>query len=60
MLYKQGWLEKEDVEQVQMSHSRYDIEQTQSLQEESRQNENPDARPYADPFYWAAFQITGW
>lgn len=24
------------------------------------QQDDPDACPYADPFYWAGFQITGW
>jgi len=44
-----------------MHNSRYDMEQAQLLlQKESRQHENPDAHPYAHPFYWAAFQITGW
>ncbi len=60
-LYKQGGLDREEAELVQMHNSRYDIEQAQLLlQKESRQHENPDAHPYAHPFYWAAFQITGW
>ncbi len=60
-LYKQGGPEGEDAQQVQMRDSRYDMEQAQLLvQKESGRHENPDACPYAHPFYWAAFQITGW
>lgn len=41
--------------------SRYDAIDAESLvRTGARRQNDPDARPYADPIYWAGFQITGW
>jgi CHAT domain-containing protein len=40
---------------------RYDIQESESLVRiEGINVDNLDARPYADPIYWAGFQIIGW
>ncbi len=39
---------------------RFDIAQAQEIIQERAEELAPDARPYADPYYWAGFQITGW
>ncbi|HEU5229502.1 MAG TPA: CHAT domain-containing tetratricopeptide repeat protein [Ktedonobacteraceae bacterium] len=39
---------------------RFDTVQAQEIIQSSAEEQDPDARPYADPYYWAGFQITGW
>jgi CHAT domain-containing protein len=39
---------------------RYLTHEAMSLLGEQTRWADPDACPYADPFYWAGFQITGW
>lgn len=40
---------------------RYEIDEAIHLvRAEAREQINPDACPYADPIYWAAFQMIGW
>lgn len=40
---------------------RFDAAQAQELiQDRAERQEAPDLCPYADPYYWAGFQITGW
>lgn len=31
-----------------------------AIRRRSRLHPNPDTQPYADPYYWAGFQINGW
>ena len=40
--------------------NRFDIAQAQEIIQERAEELAPDACPYADPYYWAGFQITGW
>ena len=40
--------------------NRFDIAQAQEIIQERAEKLAPDACPYADPYYWAGFQITGW
>ena len=41
--------------------SRFDAMQAQELvQDRAEMQEAPDLSPYADPYYWAGFQIIGW
>jgi CHAT domain-containing protein/tetratricopeptide (TPR) repeat protein len=39
---------------------RFDADQAQELIQQSATGDNPYARPYADPAYWAGFQVVGW
>jgi hypothetical protein len=40
---------------------RYEINEAISLvQTEAKEQDNSDVCPYADPVYWAGFQIIGW
>jgi CHAT domain-containing protein len=39
---------------------RYTPGEAQYKVQQRAAHEDDDARPYADPYYWAAFQITGW
>ncbi|HZO74023.1 MAG TPA: CHAT domain-containing tetratricopeptide repeat protein [Ktedonobacteraceae bacterium] len=39
---------------------RFDTLQAQEIIQNRAEEQDPDARPYADPYYWAGFQITGW
>lgn len=39
---------------------RHDIDTANRLISLAAQKNDPDALPYADPIYWAGFQITGW
>ncbi|MBA2284583.1 MAG: CHAT domain-containing protein [Ktedonobacteraceae bacterium] len=40
--------------------NRFDAVQAQELVQFSAEELAPDDCPYADPYYWAGFQITGW
>ncbi len=40
--------------------NRFDALQAQELVQMRAEEQEPDARPYAAPYYWAGFQITGW
>ncbi len=40
--------------------SRFDAAQAQEIVQADAEEREPDACPYADPYYWAGFQITGW
>ncbi len=40
--------------------NRFDALQAQELVQSSAEELAPDVCPYADPYYWAGFQITGW
>jgi CHAT domain-containing protein len=40
--------------------NRFDAVQAQELVQSSAEELAPDDCPYADPYYWAGFQITGW
>jgi CHAT domain-containing protein/tetratricopeptide (TPR) repeat protein len=41
--------------------NRFDAAQAQELvQDRAEMQEAPDLTPYADPYYWAGFQIIGW
>ncbi len=40
--------------------NRWDIAQAQEIIQERAEALTPDSCPYADPYYWAAFHITGW
>jgi CHAT domain-containing protein/tetratricopeptide (TPR) repeat protein len=39
---------------------RLEAEQAEELIRRKASRSDPDTRPYTDPYYWAAFQITGW
>ncbi len=39
---------------------RFDTLQAQEIIQGGAEEQDPDACPYADPYYWAGFQITGW
>ena len=39
---------------------RYTISEAREYIRKARRAGGPDARPFAEPFYWAGFQITGW
>lgn len=39
---------------------RFTISEAGELIRKARRTGDPDARPFAEPFYWAGFQITGW
>jgi CHAT domain-containing protein len=50
-----------DMSIVSKRSSRYDIDQAQwQVRAKAKTSIDPDARPYADPIYWAGFQVTGW
>nr|HET6901784.1 CHAT domain-containing tetratricopeptide repeat protein [Ktedonobacteraceae bacterium] len=40
--------------------NRFDAAQAQDIVQADSEELAPDSRPYADPYYWAGFQITGW
>ena len=40
--------------------NRFDAAQAQDIIQADAEELAPDACPYADPYYWAGFQITGW
>jgi len=40
--------------------NRFDAAQAQDIVQADAEELAPDACPYADPYYWAGFQITGW
>ncbi len=40
--------------------NRFDALQAQELVQMRAEEQEPDARPYAAPYYWAGFQITDW
>ena len=40
--------------------NRFDAPQAQELVQMRAEEQEPDAYPYAAPYYWAGFQITGW
>lgn len=42
------------------SATRYDLEQALDQLQAQAQRNDPDARPYADPYYWGGFQVAGW
>ena len=39
---------------------RLDMMQAQEYVRDTAEEDTPDARPYADAYYWAGFQLTGW
>lgn len=46
---------------VPRRNSRYDIDQAEwEIHVKAKHFVDPEARPYADPIYWAGFQVTGW
>lgn len=49
----------EFVEEAMRSY-RYDMGEAQARLRAGAKKGDPDERPYADPIYWAGFQITGW
>ncbi|HZU01082.1 MAG TPA: CHAT domain-containing protein, partial [Ktedonobacteraceae bacterium] len=40
--------------------NRFDAAQAQDIIQAGAEELAPDACPFADPYYWAGFQITGW
>ena len=40
--------------------NRFDALQAQELVQMRAEEQEPEACPYAAPYYWAGFQITGW
>lgn len=40
--------------------NRFDAAQAQDIIQADAEELTPDACPFADPYYWAGFQITGW
>ncbi len=40
--------------------NRFDAAQAQGIIQADAEELTPDACPFADPYYWAGFQITGW
>ena len=40
--------------------NRFDAAQAQDVIQADAEELTPDACPFADPYYWAGFQITGW
>ena len=40
--------------------NRFDAIQAQEIVQSSAEELVPGDCPYADPYYWAGFQITGW
>ena len=50
-----------DTSLVPKRNSRYDIDQAEwEIHVKAKHVVDPNTRPYADPIYWAGFQITGW
>jgi tetratricopeptide (TPR) repeat protein len=49
-----------DLLEVRGRGNRYDALQAQELVQMKAQEKDPQATPYAAPYYWAGFQVTGW
>lgn len=51
---------KERESLVRWHNLHHRVQDAEELVQEQAEERNPDARPYADPFYWAGFQLYGW
>ena len=40
--------------------NRFDALQAQELVQMRAEEQEPEAHPYAEPYSWAGFQVTGW
>ena len=49
-----------DPEQTKKHRYRFELEEAEEWIRKPASRSDPTARPFADPYYWAGFQVIGW